>query len=306
MYSESYLRDCKVFAKACTSNLLARLAPGTYVRLTGQTGRGSDDDDVEQIAEYFERSFTDYRDRLQLDDAGFAAFLQGRRVLEYGPGDILGVALLMYAAGADHVHCVDRFPLENVSAKNARVYQRLLDRMTGPARHRASAAFVQSGQPLSGFRRECVDYRVTCDGLAARAEGYDFIISRAVLEHVNSLEGTLADVELCLARGGVSVHNVDLRSHNLDRYRPYDFLTWPSWAYRLMYSHKGFPNRWRPGRYRDILASCKLKLRAMEPTGKLPTADIARIRPHLAVAFAHAEDDDLSWLGFWMILESAR
>ncbi len=306
MYSENRVRDVRIFAKACASNLIARFAPASYVRLTGQTGRGSDDDDVEQIVEYFERSFTDYRDRLQLDDAGFAAFLKGRRVLEYGPGDILGVALLMYAAGAEHVHCVDRFPLENVSAKNARVYQRLLERLGEPARQRAGSAFVQPGQPLSGFRRECVDYRITGDGLAARAESYDFIISRAVLEHVNSLEGTLADVELCLAPGGVSVHNVDLRSHNLDRYRPYDFLTWPSWAYRLMYSHKGFPNRWRPGRYRDILASRNLKVRAMEPTGKLPAADVARIRPHLARAFAQAEDDELSWLGFWMILESAR
>ncbi len=306
MYSESRVRDFKIFAKACASNLIARFAPGAYVRLTGQTGRGSDDDDVEQIAEYFERSFSDYRDRLEFDDAGFAAFLKGRRVLEYGPGDILGVALLMYAAGAEHVHCVDRFPLENVSAKNARVYQRLLERMSDEARQRARSAFEREGEPLSGFRRECIDYRVTDDGLAARSGAYDFIVSRAVLEHVNSLEGTLADVEFCLADGGVSVHNVDLRSHNLDRYQPYDFLTWPSWAYLLMYSHKGFPNRWRPGRYREILASRELKVRAMDPTGRLPDSDIARIRPHLADDLCGAEDDDLSWLGFWMILESVR
>lgn len=306
MYSESRIRDAKVFARACTSNLLARFAPASYVRLTGQTGRGSSEENVEEIADYFERSFNDYRDRLHLDDGGFAAFLQGRRILEYGPGDILGVALLMYAAGADHVHCVDRFPLENVSVKNARVYQRLLERMSGAARLRAGSAFVQAGKPESGFRRDCIDYRVSEDGLAARAGAYDFIVSRAVLEHVNSLERTLADVELCLAAGGVSVHNVDLRSHNLDRYQPYDFLTWPVWAYRLMYSHKGFPNRWRPGRYRDILASRTLRLRAMEPTGKLPPENIARIRPHLAKPFRDAHDDDLSWLGFWIVLESTR
>ncbi len=154
MYSESRIRDARVFARACASNLIARFAPASYVLLTGQTGRGSNEEDVEEIADYFDRSFNDYRDRLHLDDAGFAAFLQGRRVLEYGPGDILGVALLMYGAGADHVHCVDRFPLEKVSAKNARVYQRLLERMSGAARLRAGSAFVQAGQPASGFRRE--------------------------------------------------------------------------------------------------------------------------------------------------------
>ena len=96
---------------------------------------------------------------------------------------------------------------------------------------------------------------------------------------------------------------MDLRSHNLDRYRPYDFLTWPAWAYSWMYSHKGFPNRWRPDHYRRILAAGRLRVRTIEPSGRLPAADVARVRPHLESAFRTTSDDDLSWLGFWMILE---
>ena len=305
MYTENPLRDVMVFGKACATNLLARFAPSLYVRVTGQTGRGSDDDDVEQIASYFEQCLADYRQQLSLDDAAFAQFLQGKRVLEYGPGDILGAALLFHAAGAATVHCVDRFPLAKASAKNLRVYQRLLDRLPPAQRVRAAAAFNTPGDPASGFRGECISYRVTADGLADRPGAYELIVSRAVLEHVNALDKTLLDVQRCLAPQGVSVHNVDLRSHNLDRYRPFDFLTWPVWAYRLMYSHKGFPNRWRADTYRQLLQRHRLHARAMQPTARLAPADVQRIRAKLAQPFRDADDESLSWMGFWMVLEHA-
>lgn len=299
MYSENRTQDAVRVAKAAASNLLARFAPAAYVRLTHQTGRGADEVDSGKIADYFEQCFEDYRARLA--QAGVAD-IQGLRVLEYGPGDILGTALLFHAHGAAEVECVDRFPLQSVSLRNAEVYQALIGRLSGQARERAEAAFVVPGDPMSGLRRDAVRYRITADGLAARPVAFDLILSRAVLEHVNSLAATLGDVESCLAAGGVSLHSVDLRSHNLDRYRPFDFLTWPESLYRLMYSHKGFPNRWRPNAYRELLKRSRLRVLAMEPTGRIAASDVERIRPHVAGHLAGASADDLSWTGFWMVL----
>lgn len=304
MYTENLAQDAVRFAKATASNLLARFAPGVYVRLTQQTGRGAGEDRPEDIALYFERCFDDYRQQLGISAADFPAYLRGRHVLEYGPGDILGTALLFHAHGAAAVECVDRFPLQSVSAKNAAVYRALIERLPEPARTRARQAFVVEGDPASGLRPGAVAYRVTPDGLAARASAFDLIVSRAVLEHVNSLDATLRDVARCLKPGGVSVHNVDLRSHNLDRYRPFDFLTWPEAAYRLMYSHKGFPNRWRPDAYRAILSHMPLTLRTMEPTGRIAAEDVERIRPRVARHLRGASADDLAWTGFWMRLEA--
>lgn len=303
MYSENRARDAVLFAKACATNLVARLAPALYVRMTGQTGRGSDDGDAASLADYFWRCFDDYRVQLGLSAEDYRAFLAGRRVLEYGPGDILGVALLFHAHGAEEVECVDRFPLERVSEFNAAVYRALIQGLPPALRERAAAAFVRTGDPSSGLRPEAVRYRVTPDGLAGRAGAFDLVVSRAVLEHVNSLEATLADIAKTLAPGGVSVHNVDLRSHNLDRDRPYDFLTWPEPLYRLMYSHKGFPNRWRPDVYRALLARSGLVVRSIEATGRLSPTDVERIRGRVAAPLRGASDDDLSWLGFWMVLE---
>lgn len=302
MYSESPLRDVLLFVRACLTNLVARFAPAAYVRLTQQTGRGAGEDSPEQVAGYFIRCFDDYRLQLGLTPAAFAELVRGKRVLEYGPGDVLGTALLFHAYGSGPVHCVDRFPLQNLSDKNAQVYQALIQLLPPLSRERALQAFVVPGEPRSGLRRECVDYRVTSDGLAREPGAYDLVVSRAVLEHVNSLPATLDDVATCLAPGGVSIHNVDLRSHNLDRYRPFDFLTWPEPLYRLMYSHKGFPNRFRPDAYRSLLQRTGLTVVSMKPTARLAPEDVERIRPKVAGAFKGTSSEDLSWLGFWLFL----
>ena len=45
--------------------------------------------------------------------AGFSndTLFENKVIIELGPGDFLGVALLAFSKGADKVYCVDRFPL---------------------------------------------------------------------------------------------------------------------------------------------------------------------------------------------------
>lgn len=302
MYTENPLNDIKLFAKAFLSNQLARFAPALYVKLTGQTGRGKDDTDPGRIAGYFAACLDDYLAQLGLSREDAGAYLKGKRVLEYGPGDVLGVALLFYAHGAESVHCVDRFPLQKDSELNIEVYRKLLASLEGEARARAELAFAEPGNPASGFNPEAIAYFVTPSGLSGRNSEYDLILSRAVLEHVNDLDGTLADIAHALKPGGISVHQVDLKSHGLDRYRPYDFLTWPEPLYRLMYGNKGFPNRWRVDRYREAIGRAGLACPSLTPTGALDAEEIARIRPKLARRFRAVSAEELAWLGFWMVL----
>lgn len=299
MYSENRRRDALLVCRAAATNLVARFAPATYVRLTGQTGRGAGESE-DDVVSYFIECFADYCHHLAEGSRAFR--WDGLRVLEYGPGDILGTALLFYAHGAEQVECVDRFPLQSSTERSARILGKLIDRLPAELQARARSAFRSPGEPHSGFRPECVAYVVSPDGLSGRSEHYDIVLSRAVLEHVNDLEATMRDIERSLRPGGVSVHNVDLRSHNLDRDRPLDFLTWPDWAYRLMYSHKGFPNRWRAGNYREMLRHVRLRVTKMEPTARMSAEDLARVRtciaPHLL-----GTSDELTWLGFWLRLD---
>lgn len=297
------LSDTPRFLKAVASNLLAGVAPSLYVRLTRQTGRGRDDVDPDDVARYYMTCVDDYAAQLKLGPAGFDAFLAGRNVLEYGPGDVLGVALVLYARGAAKVTCVDRFPLERISATNAAVYRKLIEMLDGPARERARSAFREAGQPESGFVASAVCYSVTKDGLAAQPGAFDLVVSRAVLEHVNRLESTIEDAAVALRPGGISIHCVDLRSHGLDRRQVLDFLTWSDWAYALMYSNKGFPNRWRVDKYRDCLRRSGLRLQSLSPTELVTLEDVGRIAGDLPRGLRGASHEDLRWLGFWFVAE---
>jgi methyltransferase family protein len=289
-----------LFVRASLTNLLA-LFP-FYLRLGDRSGRSSSTQETpESAAQYFRRCISDYCAELATDPS----FFRGKRVLEYGPGDTLGVALLLFAHGAETVHCVDHFAIHKITAESAATYRAILESLDGDVRARAERAFVEPGNPLSGFHPSAIEYRVTRHGVSGRRREYDLVLSRSVLALVGRLDQTIADVAAALKPGGVSIHKVDLSSHGLDRDRPLDFLTWPEPLYQLMYSRKGRPNRRRVDRYRELAQAAGLQIRKLEPTGRLSDAEVAFIRPRVDAAFRDVPPELLSWLGFWMILEHA-
>ncbi len=298
----SAIADSRTFVKAVLTNQLARHAPAAYVRLTGETGRGSEPESAEEIAGYFERCFHDYVARLDAVGISLEAALQGADLLEYGPGDLPGVALLMYARGAARVTCADRFPLVRVSEKNQAVLRILMDRLPPAQRDRAATAFTVAGSPASGFREDAIRYVVTANGCVGQHAAYSLVYSRAVLEHVNDLAATFADMWQALRPGGLAIHEVDLKSHGLHRKDILDFLCWPDWAWSLMYSNKGYPNRWRIDRYRQLAAETGFDVLSLAPDERAPASAIAAVRGELPARFEALTDEDLSCLSFWMVL----
>ncbi|MEA3643036.1 MAG: class I SAM-dependent methyltransferase [Lamprobacter sp.] len=289
--------------KAILTNQVARFAPDLYIRLTGQTGRGSEPETAKEVAVYFRQCFDDYFQRIGVEKEHISAWLAGKRLLEYGPGDVPGVGLLMLAHGADKVICVDRFRLSQPNQKQVAILQALLEELDDDARRRAAGCFEKENEPQSGLRRDRLDYLVTANGLSGLENEIDLIYSRAVLEHVNDLDATFADMARALRPGAIAIHEVDLKSHGLHRDNPLDFLTWPVWLWDLMYSEKGVPNRWRIDRYRQAIDQVGLKAKLLEPTMLANTGDIKEVRPHLATPFRHLEDDALAWLSFWLVAQ---
>jgi SAM-dependent methyltransferase len=305
MFGERPIADAVRAARAIATNQVARFLPRTYVQMTGETGRGRGHMTAQDVADYHARCFDDYLAQLGVDRGGAAALLGGRRVLEYGPGDVPGVALLFVAYGAERVACVDRFPLMRRDGFAAEVLTRLLESLPSGARSRADRCFIERGEPRSGLAAEPIVYAVRSDGLLGEAASVGLVVSRAVLEHVNDLPATFRDMRQALAADGVALHLVDLKSHGLHRRNPLDFLTWPDWLWALMYSSKGVPNRLRPRAYREAARAAGLEVTAMSPTGRASPADVAEVRPRLADAFRTMPDDELAWLGFWMVCRPA-
>lgn len=287
--------------QATLTNQVARFAPALYVQLTGQTGRGTGEVHLEEVDHYFQSCFDDYFDQLGIKQPEQEAYLRGKRILEYGPGDVPGVAILMVAHGADQVMCVDRFPMVRTSPKNVRIAKIMLERLAGPLRDRAEACFKQPAHPESGLDPHSIDYLVRPSGLSGLANEIDLVISRAVLEHVNDLPATFRDMYAALKPGGIVIHLVDLKSHGLHRKNPLDFLGWPTWLWSMMYSAKGVPNRLRVNAYRDAVANSGFEVIALTPTLLAAPEDVRAVRPDLARPFRELSDEDLSWLGFWLV-----
>lgn len=294
MFSLDKKADAIRFFKAFLTNQYARVAPVSYCRFTNETGRGKQPKGARETAEYFARCFDEYVDVLGGDGR-----IEGSVVMEYGPGDIPGVALLFHAWGARKVYCVDRFPLVSMSGFNADVIAQLVDLVPAERRERAADCFRVWGDPRSGFDPRCIEYVVTRKGLSGFRETCDLVFSRAVLEHVNDLPAIVSDMESALKPGGTTVHKVDLKSHGLHRSNELDFLTWPTALWNLMYSEKGTVNRWRLDEYRRLLNRGGLRLvtlRAVETCG-LDVVD--QVRPYLCREFRGVSNEDLACLSFW-------
>lgn len=296
-------KDAVYFAHELLSNQFARFAPKLYIDLTHKNGRGDDVTPPAQIADYFIQCFANYQEQLGLKGSDLNKYLVNKVVLEYGPGDTMCMALLMYAHGAKRVRCVDRFPLSKLSEKNIEVYHHLINSLNSAERSRAYDAFNERGNPKSGFNPEAISYQVTKDGLSGAHAEYDLIISCAVLEHVNSLDQTMLDIKNALKPAGLAIHRVDLKSHGLDRHTDFDFLACPPIFYELMFSHKGVPNRWRVNKYRELAEKSKLSIKKLIPTGRIELDKVENIYRKVAKNFGDISLDEFSWLGFWMHLE---
>jgi SAM-dependent methyltransferase len=292
------------------SNQLARIAPALYVRLTGQTGRGSAAEEAPiDIAGYFRDCVAAYFEHLRVPPADIPAYLDEKVILEYGPGDLPGVAALMVAKGARKVFCVDRFPLVNLSPKNARVVADLLAACTEPERARLRACLANPDDPAAGFAPDRIEYLVRPSGLSGLVSAVDLVVSRAVLEHVDDLDATFEDMIRAMRPGATAIHQVDLRSHGLHKSHRLDFLAWSPSLWKWMYSEKGVPNRWRVDTYRRIVASLPVEVLECTPTALASADEVSGIRALLASPFDSVSDADLTWLGFWLIMrkrEEAR
>lgn len=234
-------------------------------------------------------------------------------VAELGPGDNLGFALLALKTGADRVIAIDKFYSERSVNEQNRIYEAmaqkwsLKDSFDGPP----------SESNILNLDRV---YNMSADKYFQKSDlGFDFIVSRAVLEHILFPIETLEIMSRKLNCEGYLIHRVDLRDHGMFPHEhPLTFLTIPNFFYRKMVRNTGRPNRIPVSRYRAWLENSQLqgeiKITRLIDSQKeypavhwddLPTYNrraaiklLTKIRPTLAREFRHEKDEDLAVAGF--------
>lgn len=249
--------------------------------------------DLEGSLDYIQRVFDDYLTYGRLARADVA----GKRILEIGPGDNFGVALLFLAAGASQVVCLDKFYSERDDEQQKRIYAALRERLApGEQGVFDEALSLDGGITL---REERLRY-LHGKGMEEAAEffdagSFDLIVSRAVVEHLYDTDAAFAAMDALLAPGGWMLHKVDLRDHQLFSgygLHPLTFLTIPDRVYYWMSYHSGKPNRQMMPYYRDKLREMGYETR-IHLTHILGSESDFEPHPETLVAGTHYEPAEL-------------
>jgi SAM-dependent methyltransferase len=295
------------------SDVIARLR-----FLTGDIGTASGTlhsqlSETESV-QYVEEVFNDYREY-----AGVSHFYG--RVAEVGPGDNCGVGMLFRVDGSEWVDLVDRFYSRRNEAAQGAIYEALL------AKH-ASLKILLGDADLRDERSFKLLKRHYGVGAAAenyfRAnKGYDFIVSRAVFEHLYDPMLALKHMALALNPGGYLLHKIDLRDHGMfsGGFHELKFLEIPALLYPWMTAGNGRPNRVMIQEYRSAMQALKLDGELLvtrlagvgEISPHLPYESIAAglradsiayvksVRHRFAACFSAVSDEDLSVAGVFLV-----
>lgn len=243
------------------------------------------------------------------------------RVAEVGPGDNCGVGLLFLADGCFSVDLVDRFYSRRNPDAHAQIYSTLLEsdaNLNASFKH----ADLNNESTFSGINRY-YGPEAAAESFFINHKGYDFIVSRAVLEHLYNPLNALTKMVEALNVGGLLLHKVDLRDHGLfsKQFHELKFLEVPDWLYPLMTSASGRPNRVLVNGYKKCMVKMNLETQFLVTH----LAGVGDINPHriyseipldlrqkaityvqsvrhkFATSFHDVSDEDLSIAGVFII-----
>ncbi|MGH8453295.1 MAG: methyltransferase domain-containing protein [Nevskiales bacterium] len=231
--------------------------------------------------------------------AGLSGTLQGKTILEIGPGDGVGTALLSYAYGARTV-LIDtgRYARQDVG-----LYQAIataLDAQGLRVPHIEDAASID--EVVTG----CAAVYLT-QGLKSWAEvpdaSVDLIFSQAVLEHIrrHEFEQVIRECRRVLKPDGVCSHRIDMQDHlggGLNNLR----FSGRRWESGLFASSGFYTNRIQYSRMLEIFSRCgfSVSVTDLHRWDALPIA-----RKKLAAEFQAIPDEELCVSGFDVLLRPA-
>ena len=220
-----------------------RLKKGNLKTTSGSRHSGMS---LEDSVNYIDKVFADYLDYGKIHN------FYGT-VAEIGPGDNFGVALCILNSGAQSVHAIDRWkPIKNLNEQK-RIYQKLS--------HRVGFEKLFDGTPNEDNIQGLVYHQgVSAEQFFKQTNvKFDFIISRAVMEHLFDPLEALTSMANALKPGGMMIHRIDLRDHGMfSGHHPLTHLMINEKLWKIMTNKSGRPNRILAPHYKNWLNSNEL------------------------------------------------
>ena len=270
--------------------------------------------------------FDDYVEYSGLTPAWFA----GKRVLETGHGDNVGVALLFLAAGARSAVCLDRFYSARDEQQQRQIYLGVRERLkTDEERRRFDEAIdLSAGVRTNPERlRELYGSGVEDSEELRDGEPFDLIYSLGVMQDIYDPAPTFEAFDRLLVPGGYSIHKIDLGDQGLftgGGMNPLTFRTIGEKVYRMMAAGEAVTNRRTVDYYRDLMRRMgyeakfhitdiigsdrrgRLRTHRERPLAGVDYTDetlalVREIRPRLVKPYRDLPDEDLIVSGTFMV-----
>ena len=252
--------------------------------------------------------------------------LQDKRVLEIGPGDNSGVAIKFLLAGAKQVVGLDKFFSKQDWKQQSQIYQALREQLNDGEKQIIDEV-VNLDEGIVGDSQKLLHIYGTGieeAGKIFEPESFDFIVSRAVFEHLFEPDIAFSVMDRLLLPGGYMIHKIDFRDHGMfsDKHHPLTFLTIPNWIYKLMTYDSGKPNRRLISYYRRktnelgydtnlLITQIVGSESEILPHKETITFDVDyydstlsllnEIRPHLQAEFREMPNEDLMVSGVFLV-----
>ena len=274
---------------------------------------------MQESLDYINEVFTDYKQY-----SGITKF--HGRVAEIGPGDSCGVGLLFLADGCSSIDLVDRFYSRRDSKAHAQIYRILLESQANLTVF-SKQADLNNENTFPGINRY-YGPEAAAECFFSNHKCYDFIVSRAVFEHLYDPLTALTKMAEALKPEGMLLHEVDMRDHGMfSRYfHELKYLEVSDWLYPLMTSASGRPNRILLHLYKQCMEKLDLESRFLVTR----LAGVGDINPHriyseiplhlrqqainyvqsvrhnFATSFHDVSDEDLSVAGLFIVARKIK
>ncbi len=205
--------------------------------------------------------------------------IEGKDVLELGPGEDLGLGAYLLSLGARSYTAFDLHP--NASRASGAIYERLNQRGIRFDRSKLTIKVDREFSLIKSLPRRAID----------------IVVSNAAFEHFDEPERVLRELSWIVRPRGVLCATVDLQTHSrwIRDEDPNNIYRYPDWLYRA-FRFPGQPNRVRTAQYQRYLEAAGWK-----------NMDIQRENthePHTKVHRQFRECDDLDILSFTMFARS--
>ncbi|GHT44300.1 hypothetical protein FACS189438_2720 [Bacteroidia bacterium] len=236
---------------------------------------------------------------------GLKRGIEGKHVLELGPGSDLGIGLYLLAKSARKYTAVDVYDL--VSAAPSQFYDVLFDCLKEEKQADVSCLReeLQKTKAGKGDRLNYICSNSFDIEKALGSEKVDIIFSNAAFEHFKDIRETIRAVSAVASSGALFIVSVDLMTHSrwIRAKDPNNIYRYSKGLYKLLRT-QSTPNRARPCQYAEALEESGWENIQITPGAVLTDADYHFIKGHLNKDYEN-EKSQMHYLTLWICASKA-